>query len=89
MFQCPNCGSSEILIVEAQVEAQLDAEGDLECLCNNLDFENSSRVDCGVCGHHAAASNFEFPDSPSRSEIDAAEQIARKRLRTFDDGSER
>ncbi len=76
MYQCPQCGSSEILNVDALVDASLNAAGELECLHSNLRFESTSRVDCGVCGHHGPAGSFVAPDAaparPGRTRTDGA-----------------
>ena len=65
MYQCPKCRSSEILNVDALVDASLSAAGELECLHSNLRFEATSRIDCGVCGHHGPASSFVTPATSS------------------------
>lgn len=58
MYRCPRCKSSELLLVDAHVDASLAANGELESRHTNLRAEAGSRVDCGVCGFYAAIEAF-------------------------------
>lgn len=58
MYRCPKCEDSEILIVDATVDASVDADGNLESLDTNLRFEPSSHMFCGACGFSGSADQF-------------------------------